>query len=104
MRRYWLFTQEATKTECEQKGRVLTIQLSLHKTLQLPFYWEGVAHLLRFWTLVSLVYCGDCKMFFPLSHGRPVNNNNNSNNYYYYYLLQLGCYPVAVVILHVYKT
>ena len=28
-----------------------------------------------------------------------VNNNN-----YYYYLLQLGCYPVAVVILHVNKT
>ena len=25
-------------------------------------------------------------------------NNNNNNN-----LLQLGCYPVAVVILHVYK-
>ena len=23
--------------------------------------------------------------------------------YYYYYLLQLGCYPVAVVILHVHK-
>ena len=36
------------------------------------------------------------------------NNNNNNNNYYYYYyyyyLLQLGCHPVAVVILHVYKT
>ena len=28
-------------------------------------------------------------------------NNNNNNNIY---LLQLGCYPVAVVILHVYKT
>jgi len=24
--------------------------------------------------------------------------------YYYYYLLQLGCHPVAVVILHVNKT
>ena len=32
------------------------------------------------------------------------NNNNNNNNYYYYYLLQLGCNPVAVVMLHVYKT
>jgi hypothetical protein len=32
-------------------------------------------------------------------------NNNNYYYYYYYYcyLLQLGCYPVAVVILHVYK-
>jgi len=36
---------------------------------------------------------------------RPVGlslfyNNNNNNNIY---ILQLGCYPVAVVILHVYK-
>ena len=29
------------------------------------------------------------------------NNNNNNNNTY---LPQLGCYPVAVVILHVNKT
>ena len=28
-------------------------------------------------------------------------NSNNNNNIY---LLQLVCYPVAVVILHVYKT
>ena len=28
-------------------------------------------------------------------------NNSNNNNIY---LLQLGCHPVAVVILHVYKT
>ena len=27
----------------------------------------------------------------------PFTNNNNNNNIY---LLQLGCYPVAVVILH----
>jgi len=27
-----------------------------------------------------------------------------SFKYYYYYELQLGCYPVAVVILYVYKT
>jgi hypothetical protein len=26
-----------------------------------------------------------------------VNNNNN-----YYYLLQMGCHPVAVIILHVF--
>jgi hypothetical protein len=32
------------------------------------------------------------------------NNNNKNNNNYYYYLLQLGCHPVAVVILHVNKT
>jgi len=35
---------------------------------------------------------------------RQYNNNNNNNYYYYYYLPQLGCHPVAVVILHVYKT
>jgi len=29
------------------------------------------------------------------------NNNNNNNNIY---LLQLCCYPVAVVILHLHKT
>jgi len=29
------------------------------------------------------------------------NNNNNNNNIY---LLELGCHPVAVVCLHVYKT
>ena len=29
------------------------------------------------------------------------DDDNNNNNIY---LLQLGCYPVAVVILHVYKT
>ena len=31
-------------------------------------------------------------------HCNNNNNNNNNNN-----LLQLGCYPVAVVILHVNK-
>ena len=33
-----------------------------------------------------------------------VYNNNNNNNNNNIYLLQLGCYPVAVVILHVNKT
>ena len=28
---------------------------------------------------------------------------NNINNNNYYYLVQLGCHPVAVVILHVHK-
>jgi len=35
------------------------------------------------------------------------NNSNNNNNYYYnnnICLLQLGCYPVAVIIVHVNKT
>ena len=33
-----------------------------------------------------------------IKSGEFLNNNNNNNN-----LLQLGCHPVAVVILHVYK-
>ena len=36
------------------------------------------------------------KRFRTLEH--PNNNNDNNNN-----LLQLGCHPVAVVILHVHK-
>ena len=32
-----------------------------------------------------------------------VIKKKNYYYYYYYYQLQLGCYPVAVVILHVYK-
>ena len=32
------------------------------------------------------------------------SNNNNNNNNIFIYLLQLVCHPVAVVILHVYKT
>ena len=31
------------------------------------------------------------------------NNNNNNNNNLFIYLLQLGCHPVAVIILHVCK-
>ena len=34
---------------------------------------------------------------------RPIGQDFNYY-YYYYYLLQWGCYPVAVVILYVYKT
>ena len=33
-----------------------------------------------------------------------IDNNNNNNNNNNIYLLQLGCHPVAVVMLHVYKT
>jgi len=36
----------------------------------------------------------------PHSAIKIINNNNNNNNIY---LLQLGCHPVAEVILHVNK-
>jgi len=52
--------------------------------------------------LITLIHClllAETKKY--LRHEN--NNNNNNNNYYYYYLQQLGCHPVAVVILHVYK-
>jgi hypothetical protein len=38
------------------------------------------------------------------SHTYNNNNNNNNNiNINNIYLLQLGCHPVAVIILHVYE-
>ena len=36
---------------------------------------------------------------YAIADGILFNNNNNNNIYY----LQLGCHPVAVVILHVHK-
>ena len=58
--------------------------------------------LIRIWTSVG--FCEHCnKLRIPLCAGSFWNNcgiNNNNN----YYLLQLVCYPVAVVILHVNKT
>jgi len=39
----------------------------------------------------------------PPPENRVINNNNNNNNNNNIYLLQLGCHPVAVVILHVNK-
>ena len=52
------------------------------------------------WASVDLPYA------YEMLSNNDDNNNNNNNYYYYYYyyLLQLGCHPVAVVILHVYKT
>jgi len=37
-------------------------------------------------------------------NGMTIRNYYYYYYYYYYYLLQLGCYTVAVVILHVNKT
>jgi len=42
-----------------------------------------------------IVYLQTCK----LAGSKSVYNYY----YYYYYQLQLGCHPMAVVILHVYK-
>jgi len=73
----------------------LDISTALLSTEQYSRTW------IIFWTRIFcfLLYDG-----LPSSCGagrflRCINNNNN--NYYYYYLLQLGCYPVAMVILHV---
>jgi len=49
-------------------------------------------------TTSSLVFFRFCCFSNDMWAG---NNNNNNNNIY---LLQLGCYPVAVVILHANKT
>jgi len=45
----------------------------------------------------------DIREFFEIL-SKKFNNNNNNNNNNNIYLLQLGCHPVAVVILHVNKT
>jgi len=46
------------------------------------------------------MFCGytRIKECTHLDYGQRNNNNNNN-----IYLLQLGCNPVAVVMLHVYK-
>jgi len=44
--------------------------------------------------------CSYCTVINPHTIEEADYNNNNNNNIY---LLQLGCYPVAVVILHVNK-
>jgi len=46
----------------------------------------------------ELLWSSFRRLLTPSTLGQ--NNNNNNNNSY---LLQLGCHPVAVVILHVYK-
>jgi len=55
----------------------------------------------RFWKAPT-----DAPTHAPYPSQRPrgfVCNNNNINNNNNIYLLQLGCHPVAVDILHVYK-
>ena len=43
---------------------------------------------------------GVYKLYHTQINRNYIYNNNNNNNIY---LLQLGCHPVAVIILHVYK-
>ena len=58
--------------------------------------------------LIKIPVCRDsmlcavvCACWSQYLTGASHLHNNNNNNIY---LLQLGCNPVAVVILHVYKT
>jgi len=48
---------------------------------------------------IRTVDCPVCNVSIFLTRWKNYSVNNNN-----IYLLQLGCYPVAVVILHVYKT
>ena len=52
---------------------------------------------------VACFACCSSVRFEFRSTGAIANNNNNNNNNNIY-LLKLGCYPVAVIILHVNKT
>jgi len=66
----------------------------------------GAHHILHVSRIrVNLTFRGPCIVVYSyIECQRDALFNNNNNYYYYYYLLQLDCYPVAVVILHVYKT
>ena len=50
---------------------------------------------------LTMGVCDAHNFFCPLKHLKSLQHNNNNNNIY---LLQLGCHPVAVIILHVNKT
>ena len=52
---------------------------------------------------VCVCVCGVCVCVCVCMYECVVYNNNNNNNNNIY-LLQLGCHPVAVFILHVNKT
>ena len=58
----------------------------------------------KLYTVLSCVgvftFCTCCKILICFVCFVASFNNNNNNNIY---LLQLGCHPVAVVILHVNK-
>ena len=47
---------------------------------------------------------GDVLLLSLFNFALEYNNNNNNNNNNNIYLLKFGCDPLAVVILHVYKT
>ena len=72
---------------CDQsKGKFDTVHNRRHKGKAVPLQaWSGPE--------------GSTKLRFPDFMTTAQDNNNNN-----IYLLQLGCHPVAVVILHVYKT
>ena len=64
--------------------------------------WIKVARVCVQWrtTNVSSLFNTD---FTCLDYSGGTNSNSNSNNNNNNNKLQLGCHPVAVVILHVYK-
>ena len=53
------------------------------------------------YSVITAVFNTQCDMYLLWYNN---NNNNNNNNNIFIYLQQLGCHPVAVVILHVHKT
>ena len=65
---------------------------------------HGVAAILLFlfMVLISLLAVLNL-LYFYISTFRSMCAVLNYYYYYYYYELQLGCRPVTVVILHVYK-
>ena len=62
-------------------------------------------YLLTPWSRVLLEKLASLQLVkkFPALLWNPNNNNNNNTNSNNNNFLQLGCHPVAVVMLHVYK-
>jgi hypothetical protein len=74
------------------------LSVVITKTLLLPLYLEGDAHLDPIWTLGSAVYCWDCKVFCPMSHIHPVTARPAPQ-------LQISCqnfatFPICVKMFH----
>ena len=81
-----MFSCKYAETLMTYNKQQRAVHSELHKRLLLAFF-PGILHLLCFHILI-----------IHLDKFLLISNNNNID------LLQLGCYPVAVVILHVNKT
>ena len=83
------------ETENDGVGKLLYQKILLKKNSKKEFqsHNTNITSVMKYRCCFKLTLITGSKLDITL-----YNNNNNI------YLLHLGCYPVAVVILHVYKT